>query len=101
MNSWQQQSIVLKMYKTAIMWLGIWKVKIEHNNKQKTYDFFVVQGNGQALLGMLDTESLNVLTINCNTTYTHKKMNKSTIRWKISVTAQTKCQKQSSLRSAM
>ena len=61
----------LKMYKqTTIMQLGICRVKIEHNNKHKMYNFFVVPGNGQALLGMPDTEILNVLTICCKTIHT-------------------------------
>ena len=31
------------------------------------YEFFVVPGNGQVLLGMSDKDILNLLTINCNT----------------------------------
>ena len=32
---------------------------------------FVVPGNGQALLGMPDTDMLNIININCNTIVTH------------------------------
>ena len=42
---------------STITQLGICKVKIEHNNKQKICNFFVVLGNRQALLGMLDIDS--------------------------------------------
>ena len=34
--------------------------------------FFVVPGNGEALLGMLDIELLNILSINCSTIGTDK-----------------------------
>ena len=44
------------------------KVKSEHNNKWKAYEIFVVPGNGQTMWGMPDIETLDVLTINCNTT---------------------------------
>ena len=43
------------------------KVKLQHNNKQKLCKFFVVPGNGQALLGMPDIDTLNIITINFNT----------------------------------
>ena len=52
--------------------IGICKVKIEHNNKQKICNFFAVLGNGQVLLGMPDIEILNILSINCNTVGTHE-----------------------------
>ena len=51
----------------TIAQLGIGKLKIEHNNKQKVFDFFVVLGSGQAQWDMPYTETLNILTINCNT----------------------------------
>ena len=47
--------------------MGICKVKIEHNNRQKIHNFFVVPGNMQALLGMPNIEILIILTIHCNT----------------------------------
>ena len=53
--------------RTTIAQLGIHKVKIEHNNKLKICNIFVVPGNRQALLGMPDIEILNILTMNCNT----------------------------------
>ena len=34
--------------------------------------FFVVWGSGQALLGMPDTDMLNIIKINCNTIGTHR-----------------------------
>ena len=42
-------------------------------------NFFVVSGNRQVLLGMPDTEILNILTINCNTVDT--KETDRTARW--------------------
>ena len=47
--------------------MGICKVKIEHNDKHKICNFFVVSGNRKALLGMPDIKTLDILTINCNT----------------------------------
>ena len=47
--------------------MGICKVKIEHNNKQKICKFFVLTGNGKALLGMPHIDILNIIQINCNT----------------------------------
>ena len=52
---------------TTITQVGICKGKLEHNNKQKMYNFSVVPGNWQVLLGMPDIEILSILTINCNT----------------------------------
>ena len=43
--------------------LGRCKIEIEHY-KQITCEFFVVPGNGQALLGISDIENLDVLSIN-------------------------------------
>ena len=48
------------------------RVKIEHNDKHKICNFFVVPGNGQALLGMPDIELLNILTISYHTVGTEK-----------------------------
>ena len=60
--------ITLKAYnKTKTTQLGIYKVNNEDNNKEKTCKFIIVQGSSQALLGMSDIDSLNVLTINYNT----------------------------------
>ena len=43
-------------------------MRIEHNNEQEMCRFFVVPGNGQALLGMPDIDMLNSTNINCKTT---------------------------------
>ena len=40
------------------------KVLVEHKNNKKECEFFVVPGNGQALLGMPDTDVLNTISIN-------------------------------------
>ena len=45
---------------------------IENNNKCKKCIFFVVPGDGNALLGMPDIELLNIMQINCNTIGTKK-----------------------------
>ena len=42
-------------------------MKIENNNQCKTCISFVVLGDREALLGLPDTELLNILNINCNT----------------------------------
>ena len=60
--------IKLKTYNhITVTQLGRCKVKIENNNKCKTCIFFVVPGDGEALLEMPDIELLNILNINCNT----------------------------------
>ena len=59
------KSIVLKC--TTIEQFGKYIVNIPTQQQTKTCEFFVVPGNGQALLGMTDTETLVVLNINCNT----------------------------------
>ena len=67
----QNKNVQLKTYnKTTITLLVIFKVKLEHNNVQKMDKFFVVQENGQALLGMSDIDML-IININCNTIDTH------------------------------
>ena len=43
------------------------KVLVEHKNNKKECEFFVVPGNGQALLGMPDTDVLNIISINIHT----------------------------------
>ena len=50
----------------TITQLGRFEVKVENNNRVKLCTLFVVPGNGQALLGMPDTETLDILPINCN-----------------------------------
>ena len=57
---------------TTITQLGRCKVKIENNHKCKKCIFFVVPGNREVLLGMSDTELLNILNINCKTIGTDK-----------------------------
>ena len=47
--------------------MGTCTVNIEHNNKHKMCKFFVVLGNGQALLSMPDIDVLNIMHINVNT----------------------------------
>ena len=37
---------------------------IEHKNNRKKCQFFAVPGNGQALLGMPDTDALQIININ-------------------------------------
>ena len=39
-------------------------VELEHKNNKKKCIFFVVPRNGQALLGMPDTDMLNIIKIN-------------------------------------
>ena len=57
--------------KATIIQLGVCQFKLEHNNIQKLCKFFVVPGNGQALLSMPYTDTLNIIEINCNTIDTH------------------------------
>ena len=61
-KNWEQQKYkrnIFKTYnKTIVSQLSICSVKINHRNKQRLYRFFVVHGNGQALLGMPDIETL-------------------------------------------
>ena len=40
---------------------------IKHKNKQRLGRFFVVPGNGQALLGMLDIKLPDILNVKCST----------------------------------
>ena len=42
----------------------MWKVIVDHKNNKKRCRFFVVLRNGQALLGMPDTDTLNAININ-------------------------------------
>ena len=70
--------------KTFITRLGMCTVIITYKHK---FEFIVVPGNGQALLGMLDTAPLNVINVNidsieeegtqkenCNTNISNAKM---------------------------
>ena len=50
--------------RTTITQLGMCTVIVEHKNHKKKCRFFVVLGNGQALLGMSDTDVLNIIKIN-------------------------------------
>ena len=64
-------NIKLKMYNgTHIMQLGTCTVKIKFKNITKRCTFFVVPGNGQALLGMPDTTVLNLIKINIDSIQT-------------------------------
>ena len=57
--------ILLKTYnKTTITQLGTCKVIIENKYNRKRYQFFVVPVNAQALLGMPDTDALQIININ-------------------------------------
>ena len=68
-----KDTIKLRTYNCKVITqLGRCKVEIENNDKCKKCIFFVVSGNGEALLGMSDTELLNILNINCNTIGTMK-----------------------------
>ena len=57
--------IKLKTYKkTFIIQLGTCTVIIVYKNNRRKCEFFVVPGNGQALLGLPDTEALNMINLN-------------------------------------
>ena len=61
----KNKNILLKTYnKTIITQLGTSMVEVEHKNNKKMFRFFVVPRNGQALLGMPDTDVLNIIKIN-------------------------------------
>ena len=60
-----KSNIKLKMYNgTHIAQLGTCAVIIKFKNLKKHCVFFVVPGNSQAQLGMLDTAALNILNLN-------------------------------------
>ena len=64
-------NIKLKMYNaTHIMQLGTCTVQIKFKNITKRCTFFVVPGNGQALLGMPDTMALNLINLNVDSIQT-------------------------------
>ena len=50
--------------KTTITQLGTCTVEIEHKNKNEMCKFFVVLGNGQALLGIPDIDMLYTINVN-------------------------------------
>ena len=57
--------IRLRTYnKTSIIQLGMCKVVIKFKNIKKRCIFFVVPGNGQALLRMPDTAELKLINVN-------------------------------------
>ena len=57
--------IKLNMYNKAIITqLGTFAVIISYKNNRRKCDFFVVPENGQALLGMPDTVTLNIIKVN-------------------------------------
>ena len=55
---------------THIMLLGMCAVQIKFKNITKRCTFFVVPGNGQALLGMPDTVVLNLINLNIDSIQT-------------------------------
>ena len=58
-------NIKLKTYnRTHITQLGTCAVSIKFKNLKKLCIYFVVSGNGQALLGMPDTAALNIINLN-------------------------------------
>ena len=68
-----KDTTMLRTYNsTAITQFWRCSVVIENNNKCKNYIFFVVPGDGDAILGMADIELLNLLQINCNIIGTKK-----------------------------
>ena len=61
----KNKNILLKMYnKTTITQLGTCRVEVDHKNNKEKCRFFAVPGSGQALLGMPDTDVLNIIKIN-------------------------------------
>ena len=66
-----KENIKLKMYNGMhIMQLGTCKVQIKLKNIKKRCIFFVVPGNGQALLGMPDTVAFNLINLNIDSIQT-------------------------------
>ena len=64
-------NIKLKMYNGMdIMQLGTCAVQIKFKNIKKRCIFFVVPGNGQALLGMPGTAALNLINLNIDSIQT-------------------------------
>ena len=59
------KNILLKTYnKTTVTQLRKCTVEVEHKNNRKKCNFLVVPWNRQLLLGMSDTDTLNILKIN-------------------------------------
>ena len=57
--------VQLWMYnQTTITQLGMCTLLVEHKNNKKKCRFLVVPRNGQVLLGMSDTDTLNIININ-------------------------------------
>ena len=46
---------------------GVFRVKIMHKYKPKLCGFSIVPGGGPSLLGILDVETLELLSVNCIT----------------------------------
>ena len=64
-------NIKLKMYNGMhILQLGMCTVQIKFKNIKKRCIFFVVPGNGQALLGMPDMVALNLINLNIDSIQT-------------------------------
>ena len=64
---YKNNSVVFKTYNQSdIEQLGMCTVKLRHKNKSAQCRFFVVPGDGPALIGMPDIELLSVLRITCN-----------------------------------
>ena len=53
--------------KTVITQLGTCVVIINYKDNKNKCEFFVVPRNGQALLGMPDTATLNIINVNIDT----------------------------------
>ena len=68
--------------KTIIPQYSIWIIKLKHKYQQKLCRFFLVLRNSQALLGMPDIETPDVLPINCNMIDMQTEVEKPKIRWK-------------------
>ena len=61
----KNKNVLLKMYnKTTSTQLGTCTIIVDYKNNKKKGSFFVVPGNRQALLGMPDTDALNIIKIN-------------------------------------
>ena len=66
-----KENIKLKMYNgMCIMQLGACMVQIKLKNIEKRCIFFVVPGNGQALLGMPDMATINLINLNIDSIQT-------------------------------
>ena len=64
----KNENTKLRTYNSmTITQLGRCTVRIENNNKIKMYSVFVGPRNRQPLLGMPDIETLDIMTITCNT----------------------------------